>query len=121
MRVLLDADVPATLRHRLPGHDVTTAQRMGWSLLENGDLLNAAETDGFDVFVTGDKNLSYQQNLEGRQLAIVLLGTTHWKQLRQDTTPVVAAVNRATPGSFEALPAPSLPARRPPHSVGSRP
>ena len=113
MRVLLDADVPAPLRHRLPGHDVTTAQRMGWGLLQNGELLAAAEADGFDLFLTGDKNLSYQQNLEGRRLAVVVLGTTQWKELRRDTAPIAAAVDRATPGSFEALPAPSLPPRRP--------
>ncbi len=104
MRVLLDADVPAALRHRLAGHEATTAQRMGWGLLKNGELLAAAEAEGFDVFLTGDKNLSYQQNLEGRTLALVVLGTTRWKTLRQDTSPVVEAVNRATPGSFEALP-----------------
>ena len=103
MRVLLDADVPAPLQHRLPGHEVTTAQRMGWGLLKNGELLDAAETHGFDVLLTGDKNLSYQQNLAGRRLALVVIGTTQWKQLRQDTTPVAAAVSRASPGSFEVL------------------
>ena len=104
MRVLLDADVPAPLQHRLPGHEVTTAQRMGWGLLKNGDLLIAAEAHGFDVLLTGDKNLSYQQNLTGRRLAIIVLGTTQWKQLRQDTTPVAAALDRTSPGGFEALP-----------------
>ena len=106
MRVLLDADVPAPLQYRLPGHEVTTAQRMGWGLLKNGDLLIAAEAHGFDVLLTGDKNLSYQQNLVGRRLAVVVLGTTQWKQLRQDTTLVAAAVDRTSPGSFEALPPP---------------
>lgn len=104
MRVLFDADVPAPLQHRLPGHEISTAQRMGWGLLKNGELLSAAEAEGFDVFLTGDKNLSYQQNLEGRRLALVVLGTTQWKQTRQDTAPVAAAVDRAVPGSFEVLP-----------------
>lgn len=111
MRVILDADVPAALRHRLPGHDATTAQRMGWGLLKNGDLLTAVEADGFDVFLTGDKGIRYQQNLEGRKIALVVLGTTQWKALRNDTGPVLAAVNRATPGSYEELPAPELPLR----------
>ena len=60
MRVLFDNNVPAPLRRHLPGHEVHTAQQMGWHELENGELLNAAETGGFDVFVTGDKYLSYQ-------------------------------------------------------------
>lgn len=120
MRVLLDADVPAPLRHRLPGHDVTTAQRMGWGLLKNGELLAAAEADGFDLLLTGDKNLSYQQNLESRKLAVVVLASTQWKQLRDDTAPIAAAVNRATPGSFEELASPPL-ARRPPRRPGPQP
>ncbi len=112
MRVLLDADVPAALRHRLPGHEATTAKRMGWGLLKNGELLTAAETSGFDVFVTGDKNLSYQQNLEGRKLALIVLSSTNWKTLRTDTSSILAAVNRAKPGSFETLLAPPSAPRR---------
>ena len=70
---------------------------MGWGLLKNGELLAAAESEGFDVFLTGDKNVSYQQNLEDRRLALVVLGTTQWKELRQDTAPVAAAVDREHP------------------------
>ncbi len=77
---------------------------MGWGLLKNGELLTAAEAEGFDVFLTGDKNLSYQQNLDGRKLALIVLGTTQWKRLRDDTAPVAAAVDRAAPGSYEELP-----------------
>jgi hypothetical protein len=54
---------------------------MGWSRLANGELLQAAEQDGFDVFITGDKNLSYQQNLKGRKLSIVILPVTNRPQL----------------------------------------
>ncbi len=86
---------------------------MGWGLLKNGELLAVAERDGFDVFLTGDKNLSYQQNLQDRRLALVVLGSTQWKELRQNTAPIAAAVDRATPGSFQALLAPSPPPRRP--------
>lgn len=76
---------------------------MGWQELENGDLLKAAEASGFDVLLTGDKNLSYQQNLTGRKFAVVVLETTRWKRLRENTVSTVAAVNRATAGSFEQL------------------
>ena len=96
--------MPAPLRHRLPGHEVTTARERDWAELENGDLLNAAERDGFDLFLTGDKNIEYQQNLAGRKISIVVLATIHWGTLRVNTAPVAAAVDRATPGSYEALP-----------------
>lgn len=105
MNVLFDANVPAKLRNHLPGHEVTRAQSLGWQELKNGTLLDAAEGAGFDVMVTGDKNLSYQQNLQGRKLALVVLPTIDWRILRQNTAPVLAAVDRATLGSFEEVPA----------------
>ena len=54
--------------------------------------------------VTGDKNLSYQQNLAGRKLALVVLPTIDWRILQQETAPVPVAIDRATPGSFETIP-----------------
>ena len=106
MKILLDNNVPAPLRRHLVGHDVTTAAKMGWEELKNGDLLDAAERDGFEVMVTGDKNLSYQQNLQGRTLALVVLPEIDWTVLRAAPGMLVniaKAVNRAEPGSFEAL------------------
>ena len=111
MRVVFDNNVPAPLRRHLVEHEVFTAREMGWHELGNGNLLSAAERSGFDVMVTGDKNLSYQQNLARRDIALVVLGTVRWTVLRAHTEEVVAAVNRATKGSFEALASPSLPAR----------
>ena len=60
MRVLFDHDVPKRLRSLLPGHEVKTSRELGWDTLRNGDLLDAAEANGFDAMVTGDKNISYQ-------------------------------------------------------------
>jgi hypothetical protein len=68
--------------------------------LKNGDLLNEAEAAGFEVFVTVDKNLSYQQNLTGRKIAVVVLGKGRWSLIRPHVAQVVAAVNGAKPGSF---------------------
>jgi hypothetical protein len=68
--------------------------------LGNGELLDAAEAAGFDVLVTTDKNLRYQQNLTGRKLAIVVLGQGRWSLIRRHVAAVVAAVNAATPGSY---------------------
>jgi hypothetical protein len=82
VRVLFDQGTPVPLRQVLVGHDVSTAYECGWSTLKNGELLAAAETQGFDVLVTTDKNLRYQQNLASRSIAILVLGTTSWPRIR---------------------------------------
>lgn len=71
--------------------------------LTNGDLLAEAERGGFDVFVTGDKNIRYQQNLAGRKIAIVVLSTPQWPLVRLHTAKIAAAVNAATPGSYAEI------------------
>jgi hypothetical protein len=63
-------------------------------------MLIAAEKLGYEVLLTADRNLSYQQNLSGRAIAIVVLNTNHWGTIRQDAARVVDAVNRCAPGSF---------------------
>lgn len=88
------------LRELLVGHEVSTAFERGWSTLKNGDLLAAAEKNGFAVLVTTDKNLRYQQNLAARSIAIVVLGTTSWPRIRTAADRVVAAVADAAPGSY---------------------
>jgi hypothetical protein len=101
MLVLFDNGTPRTLaRHLIDRHTVTEARARGWEELENGDLLNAAETAGFEVLVTTDKNLIYQQNLAGRKIAIVVLGYGRWTLIKPHVARVVAAVNAAAPGSF---------------------
>ena len=74
---------------------------MRWQELENGDLLSAAEAEGFDLMITADKNLSYQQNLVGRRLALLILHTNDWNTLKVDVERVIAALQGATPGSFK--------------------
>lgn len=100
MRILFDHGTPAPLRTFLLGHTVLEAKQRGWDTFKNGDLLIAAEADGFDVLVTTDKNMRYQQNLAGRSMAIVVLGNAQWPVLQLHVAHVVAAVNAATPGSF---------------------
>lgn len=73
MRILLDHCVDWRVARLVEGHEVVTARRMGWDRLQNGDLVLAAEEEGFDAIVTVDKNLRYQQNLQGRRIAIVIL------------------------------------------------
>jgi hypothetical protein len=101
MLVLFDNGTPRTLaRFLIEHHMVTEARARGWEELENGELLKQAESEGFEVLVTTDKNLRYQQNLTGRRIAIVVLGQGRWSLIKQHVAKVVSAVNVATPGSF---------------------
>src|SRR5688572_15479833 len=72
MRILLDESLPAELQAELPGHQVRTVRDMGWSGLKNGELL-ARSANQFDVFLTADQNLRYQQNLLTLPVAVVVL------------------------------------------------
>lgn len=76
---------------------------MGWNGLKNGELLGIAEAQGIDVFVTGDQTLRYEQNLDGRQVAIVVLSTVEFPILRDNISVILAAIERAEPGSFQSV------------------
>lgn len=102
MKLLFDHGTPAPLRHALAGHEVSTAYQMGWANLQNGDLLAAAEK-AFGGFITTDKNLRYQQNLSGRQLAVLVLPTTSWPRLQKHIPKIIAAVNALKPGDYIEL------------------
>ncbi len=74
---------------------------MGWEQLSNGALLKAAENSGFELFLTTDQRIQYQQNLTGRKIAIVVLsGTTKWSQVRLHIERISAAVNSSKPGTY---------------------
>jgi len=111
-RILLDENVPEGVRGQLPGFSVVTVPEMGWAGLTNGELLATAEQAGFDLMVTGDKNLAHQQNLAKRRIAIVALGTTHWATIRANPQPVQDAVQAAMPGSYAVVTFPRPPLRR---------
>src|ERR1700685_3425514 len=97
MRILFDQATPVPIRPYLEGHTVLTAAQQGWDRLRNGDLPTAAEDAGFDLFLTTDKNIRYQQNLAGRKIAIVVLGRRQWPQLRHHIQRVIDAVNIQRP------------------------
>ena len=86
MKILFDQGTPRPLRHHLAAHEIKTAAQMGWDKLHNGALLNAAES-AFDVFITTDKNLRYQQKLTDRQIAILVLSSTSWPRIRLRIAP----------------------------------
>jgi len=81
-------------------HEVTTAYEREWSSLKNGELLDAAEKQGFEVLVTTDSNLKYQQNLKSRRIAIVVVSTPSWPRIQRAAALVVNAVDAASKGSY---------------------
>lgn len=100
MRVLFDQGTPAPLRHHLLDHQITTAFELGWGSLKNGELLQQAESQGFEVLVTTDQSLKYQQNLSSRLIAIVVLSVTSWPRIQGVLPQVVEAINSTEPGSY---------------------
>lgn len=92
MRVLFDQGTPAPLRKHLHQHNVSTAYELGWGNLENGALLQCAENQGFEVLVTTDQNLKYQQNLLNRKIAVVVLSTTSWPRIQKSLAAIIQAV-----------------------------
>lgn len=76
---------------------------MGWTGLQNGALLRKAEDNGIDVLLTGDQSLRYEQNLSGRRLAIVALSAIQLPILKNYLPQIVAAIDNAAPGSFQAV------------------
>ena len=101
MLILFDHGAPRGLARALPDHTIITAKARGWDRLNNGDLLEAAETAAVDLLLTTDQRIRYQQNLAGRKIAIVVLaGTTKWSRVRLHQERIAAAVNAATPGSY---------------------
>lgn len=100
MKVLLDENIPHDLRPHLAHHDTYTVAYLGWAGLKNGRLLEAAWAERFDVLVTGDLSISYQQNLTGRQIAVVSLSAINWPFIEPHLDKIVKAVDEAVPGGF---------------------
>jgi len=106
MLVLFDHGTPRSIARSLEAHTVVEAMARGWDKLSNGELLKVAEEAGFDILLTTDKNIRYQQNLKGRRLAIVVLGNSQRPAVQRHIKRVVAAVNAATPGSYAEVDTP---------------
>jgi predicted nuclease of predicted toxin-antitoxin system len=100
LKVLLDENVPHRLRRLIVNHEVITVDHLGWSGLKNGQLMAAADTEGFQVFVTGDKNIPHQQNLANYPLGIVMLPTVDWTVLKGCVPQTQQAVDQAEVGSI---------------------
>ena len=100
MLILFDHSAPAGIARALRSHTVTKARDRGWHALTNGDLLTRAERASFDVLVTADKDMRYQQNLKGRRLALVVLSTPQWPIVKLNLQKIAEAVNAVKPGSY---------------------
>lgn len=100
MKILFDQGVPAPLRSHLAGHDVTTAYECGWSDLSNGQLLDAAEQDGYELLITTDRNLKDQQDLSDRRLAILVLLSTSWPRIQQRIEDIQDSIEKIRPGDY---------------------
>lgn len=106
MLILFDHGTPRSIARWLHGHIVVEAIARGWDRLSNGELLTAAEEAGFDLLLSTDKDIPYQQNLRGRRIAIVILGNSQRPAVHRYIDRVVEAVNAATPGSYTEVPIP---------------
>jgi hypothetical protein len=100
MRILFDHGTPSGIAGALSGHDVTEAIERGWDRLSNGELLKVAEAAGFDLLLTTDKRIRYQQNLTGRKIAVVVLGNSTWRVVRLYLDRIALVVADAKPGSY---------------------
>jgi hypothetical protein len=100
MKVLFDNGTPKPIARSLTGHEIAYARRIGWHELENGELIEKAEEAGYEVLVTTDKNIRYQQNLSERKIALVVLGNSQWPVVRRYLDRIAAAVDACTPGSY---------------------
>lgn len=102
MKILFDECMPQPLRERMVEFEISTAQEMGWGRVKNGELLKRAE-GVFDVFLTADQQLKYQQNLKGGKLAMLILSTNRWPKVKAKTTEIIAAIQSLRPGDYMEL------------------
>lgn len=105
MKILLDECVPWPMYKLLAGHDCTTAQKRGWGGIKNGDLLKLAAAE-FDLFITADQNIRYQQNLANRAIAIIELSTNDLHRIQAAEKSLIAAVETIVAGELQRLEVP---------------
>jgi hypothetical protein len=99
MRILFDNGTPRGVANGLSDHTVEECRAHRWDTLRNGELLDAAEAAGFDVLLTTDRNMRYQQNLTHRKIAVVVLSKGRWRLIKNRLPEIAAAVAAAMPGS----------------------
>ena len=103
MKILFDQGTPVPLRDHLTHHSVDTSFERGWSNLKNGDLLDKAEQNGYQLLITTDQNLRYQQNLADRQLAIIVLMSTSWPRIQLRIHEIQKAIDEIVSGNYTEI------------------
>jgi hypothetical protein len=103
LKVFFDEDVPQKLARSLPQHDVQTVVSMQWGGIKNGALLQLIEREGFNVFLTGDKNMRNQQRLEGRPFAVPIMSAINWPVIRPHIHEIAVAIAEARPGTVKTI------------------
>ena len=103
MRVLFDQGTPVPLRRYLHPHEVDTAAEIGWSELQNGELLNRAESAGYEALITTDQQLRYQQKLVGRKVRILVLMTTSWPRIQPRASEVRMKLETLKEGQYAEI------------------
>jgi hypothetical protein len=103
MRVLFDQGTPVPLRRYLHPHEVDTAAEIGWSELQNGELLNRAERGGYEALITTDQQLRYQQKLVGRKIRILVLMTTSWPRIQPRASEVRTKLETLEEGEYAEI------------------
>ena len=103
MKVLFDEDVPAKLARSLPRHEIHTVVSMQWGGIKNGSLLTLIGREGFNVFLTGDKNMDKQQRLEGRPFAVLIMSAINWPVVKPHIERISVALDEAQPGTVKTI------------------
>ena len=103
MKILFDQNVPRPLQRYLAAHDVMRTDQLGWSELQNGELLRVAEDAAFEVLLSGDKTLPSEQNMTGRRIAVVCMSDNHWPIVKHHVTAIVDAIGMAQPGTITTV------------------
>jgi hypothetical protein len=103
MRILFDHGTPSGIAASLSPHQLTEARERGWDRISNGELLKLAEGAGYDLLLTTDKRIRYQQNLTDRKITILILGNSTWRIVRLHLDRIALVVNEAAPGSYDEV------------------
>ena len=105
MRILFDHNTPRPLRRYLTAHSVDTAREKGWAEVRNGNLLDNAEGEGYEVLITADQSMRYQQNMAHRQIAVIVLLSNRWPRVQLKIEDIRTALETIEPGEFRQVPA----------------
>ncbi|MDE2940314.1 MAG: hypothetical protein OXR67_15570 [Chloroflexota bacterium] len=103
MRILFDVNVPEPFRRYLTEHIVDTAEGKGWARIRNGDLLDNAERGGYEILITADQSMRYQQNMAHRQIAVIVLLSNRWPRVQLRIEDIRAALDGMKPGEVREV------------------